>query len=188
MNNSKTKCYIVILMVMLVALSGCGNQVATETTEQTTEFSGINDWTGESETMGSTTEEQYDMTPTAIVGVRVGDNFFTIDLEDNSSAKEFFDKINSKPLTVEMQDYGGFEKVGDLPWELPMNDEQITTQPGGIILYQGNKITVYYGENTWKLTKLGSISGHTPEDVEAIKDAFGGAEYVTAEFFVEWTE
>lgn len=33
-----------------------------------------------------------------------------------------------------MHDYGNFEKVGDLPWELPTNDEEITTKPGDIIL------------------------------------------------------
>ena len=53
-----------------------------------------------------------------------------------------------------MHDYGGFEKVGDLPWDITRNDEEITTVPGELIPYQGNQITVYYGENTWNFTKL----------------------------------
>ena len=156
------------------------------------EFGGIIDWTGdiekgEDEQMSSD-DEKYDMTPMPIVFVRVGDNAFTVDLEDNSSAEAFFEKINGDGLTVDMHDYGGFEKVGDLPWELPVNDEEITTKPGDIILYQGNKITIYYGENTWNFTKLGELRGGTEEDIAEWKEAFGGKDDITAEFMVEWTE
>ena len=136
----------------------------------------------------SSDDEKYDMTPMPIVFVRVGDNAFTVDLEDNSSAEAFFEKINGDGLTVDMHDYGGFEKVGDLPWELPANDEEITTKPGDIILYQGNKITIYYGENTWNFTKLGELRGGTEEDIAEWKEAFGGKDDITAEFMVEWTE
>ena len=78
------------------------------------------------------------MDPVAIPGLRVGDRYYSINLENNSSAEAFLEKIKKNPLTVDMQDYGGFEKVGDLPWSLPTNDEKITTKPGDIILYQGN--------------------------------------------------
>ena len=128
--------------------------------------------------------EYNDMTPMPIVGVRVGDSFFTVNLEDNSSAEAFLEKIKKDELTVEMHDYGGFEKVGDLPWNLPTNDEKITTKPGDIILYQGNKITIYYDENTWNFTKLGG----TDEDIAEWKEVFGGKDDITAEFIVEWTE
>ncbi len=125
-----------------------------------------------------------DMTPNAFVTVRVGDNVFSVNLEGNTSADAFFEKLRSEDLNIEMHDYGNFEKVGDLPWELPTNDEEITTDPGDLILYQGNKITIYYDENTWNFTKLGKING-TPEE---IKEVFGGEDDITAEFFLEWTE
>ena len=144
------------------------------------EFGGIIDWTGE---VVKETEE-YNMDPVAIPGVKIGDRYYSIDFESNSSAEAFFEKIKAEPLTVDMQDYGGFEKVGDLPWELPTNDTEITTEPGDIILYQGNKITIYYGENTWNFTKLGRVSG---VDVEELKEALGEGD-VTVEFSVEWTE
>ena len=83
-----------------------------------------------------------------------------------------------------MHDYGNFEKVGDLPWELPTNDEEITTKPGDIILYQGNKITIYYDENQWNFTKIGKISY---VDEEELREVLGDGD-VTAEFSVEWTE
>ena len=156
---------------------------------QVYEFGGIIDWTGEvvKSDAGSNAEED-DMTPMPIIEVRVGDSFFTIDLEDNSSSKAFLEKIKKDNLVVDMHDYGGFEKVGDLPWELPTNDEEITTKPGDIILYQGNKITIYYDENTWNFTKLGELSGGTNEDIAEWEEVFGGKDDIKAEFFVEWTE
>ena len=83
-----------------------------------------------------------------------------------------------------MHDYGSFEKVGDLPWSLPTNDVEITTEPGDIILYQGNKITIYYDKNTWNSTML----GHIPDvDAAELRQVLGDGN-VTAEFSVEWTE
>ena len=63
-----------------------------------------------------------------------------------------------------MADYGGFEKVGALGTELTRNDRQITTQPGDVILYQGNQITIYYGTNSWSFTRLATIDD--PTDLE----------------------
>ena len=143
------------------------------------EFGGIVDWTGE--VIG---EEAPVMEQAGVMALRVGDKIFTVDLENNGSSEAFFEKIKESPLTVDMHDYGNFEKVGDLPWKLDTNDEKITTKPGDLILYQGDKITIYYDENTWNFTKIGSINGVTGEE---LKEALGQDD-VTVEFFVEWTE
>ena len=76
--------------------------------------------------------------------------------------------LREGPVTVQMHDYGNFEKVGPLPTSLPENNEQITTEPGDIILYQGNSITVYYDENTWNFTRLGKVQGVTDEELRGI--------------------
>ncbi|MCR5684180.1 MAG: hypothetical protein K6G81_01990 [Lachnospiraceae bacterium] len=120
----------------------------------------------------------------AIPVVAVGDTFFSIELENNASANEFFEKIKKKSIQVEMHDYGNFEKVGDLPWSITQSDEEITTRPGDLILYQGNQVAIYYDENTWNFIKLGRLNGTGEE----IKEAFGGKENIIAEFFAEWTE
>lgn len=78
-------------------------------------------------------------------------------LADNSSAKSFTEKLQNGALTVEMSDYGNFEKVGNLPFSLPKNDVSIKTDAGDIILYQGNQITIYYDTNSWNLTRLGKL-------------------------------
>ena len=78
-------------------------------------------------------------------------------LADNSSATAFYELLKKRPLTVDMNDYGNFEKVGPLGTKLPRNDTQITTQAGDIILYQGNQITIYYDTNSWNFTRLGKV-------------------------------
>ena len=85
-------------------------------------------------------------------------------LEDNSSTE----LLKQGDITVDMSDYGNFEKVGELPQRLPTNDKKITTVPGDIILYQGNKITIYYDENTWDFTKLGHIDNITQGELKEI--------------------
>lgn len=87
---------------------------------------------------------------------------------DNPSSKAFIEKLNEGPLEVELHDYGNFEKVGPLPWDLPRSDTDITTVPGDIILYQGNQITIYYDENSWNFTRLAAIPDMTTEDLLAI--------------------
>ena len=89
--------------------------------------------------------------------ITVGDYELSATFEDNSSAGEFRDLLAQGPLTIEMEDYGGFEKVGPLGTSLTRNDTQITTEPGDVILYQGNQITIYYGTNSWSFTRLARI-------------------------------
>ena len=125
-----------------------------------------------------------DMTPKAYPVVSIGDSTFAIEMDDNSSADAFLEKLKSDPVEITMHDYGSFEKVGDLPWSLPQNDEEITTKPGDIILYQGNQITIYYDENTWNFTRLGKLSATDEE----IKEVIGRAGDITATFYLEWTE
>ena len=86
-----------------------------------------------------------------------GSHKLTATLVDNSSATAFYELLKKGPLTVDMHDYGSFEKVGPLGTSLPRNDEQITTTAGDIILYQGNQITIYYDTNSWNFTRLGKV-------------------------------
>lgn len=93
--------------------------------------------------------------------ITVGDEEMMATLEDNSSAREFRELLAQGSVTIEMEDYGGFEKVGPLGTTLTRNDQRITTEPGDVILYQGNQITIYYGSNTWNFTRLAKIDDPT---------------------------
>ena len=87
---------------------------------------------------------------------------------DNSSADAFLDLLKDGDVTIEMHDYGNFEKVGPLGTTLPSNDEQITTEPGDVILYQGNQVTIYYDVNSWSFTRLGKVQGLSQAELKEI--------------------
>lgn len=106
---------------------------------------------------------------------------FSAEFAENSSAEAFRELLEQGPVTVEMQDYGSFEKVGPLGTSLPTNDEPITTEPGDVILYQGSSITVYYDTNHWSFTRLGKIPNVTKEE---LLEAFGSGS-VTMTFTLE---
>ena len=86
----------------------------------------------------------------------------------NSSADAFLDLLQSGDVTIDMHDYGSFEKVGPLGTSLPRNDEPITTEPGDVILYQGNQVTIYYDVNSWNFTRLGKVQDLSQAELKEI--------------------
>lgn len=99
------------------------------------------------------------------IDIEVNGQIRTAVLSQNPSAEAFYALLQDGPLTLDMHDYGGFEKVGDLGTSLPRSDEQITTSPGDIILYLGNSVTIYYDVNSWNFTLLGYIQDATGENM-----------------------
>lgn len=91
--------------------------------------------------------------------IETGGRVFYADFEDNSSAEALKENLRGGSITLSMRDYGGFEKVGDLPFSLVTNDEEITTSAGDVILYQGSQLTIYYDVNTWRFTRVAKIRG-----------------------------
>ncbi len=111
--------------------------------------------------------------------VQIDDTVWTVTLEDNPSVTAWKELLSKGPLTVDMSDYGGFEKVGSIGTTLPQSNRQVTAKPGDIILYQGNSVTIYYDENTWNFTRLGHIDGVTESQLREILKAGGGNVSVT---------
>lgn len=97
----------------------------------------------------------------------VGETTFVAEFADNSSADALKDLLSDAPLTLQLHDYGNFEKVGSLGHNLPRNDEPITTEAGDLILYQGNQFSIYYAENSWNFTRLGKIQNITTDELNA---------------------
>ena len=98
--------------------------------------------------------------------ITVGNTKFIATMANNSSAKALMELLSKNPLTIQMKDYGGFEKVGSLGQDLPTNDEQITTGAGDLILYQGKHFVIYYATNSWNLTRLGKINNATGDELK----------------------
>ena len=95
------------------------------------------------------------------MNVQVGDVSFTAALEENDAVSALIEMMEEGPVTIEMDDYSGFEKVGPLGTSLPASNSQTTTQAGDIVLYQGNQIVMFYGSNSWSYTRIGHITDLT---------------------------
>ena len=95
-------------------------------------------------------------------------------LVSNSSTEALVAQLQQGDITYQAHDYGNFEKVGHLGYTFPQNNEQITTEPGDLILYQGNNLCIYYDTNSWNFTRIGKIDNATQEDIKNFVKAGGG--------------
>ena len=77
-----------------------------------------------------------------------------------------------------LRPYGGFERVGALPWALPASDEQLRAEPGDVMLYQGNQMCVFTGSNSWAYTRLGHVEGVSADELaQALGDSVHPADW-----------
>ena len=103
--------------------------------------------------------------------IEVNGSLFTATLADNAAVDALVDWVEEGPVTLELSDYAGFEKVGPLGRSLPASDSQTTTHAGDIVLYQGDQIVLFYGSNSWSYTRLGRI-----DDLTGWEDALGSGD------------
>lgn len=120
------------------------------------------------------TEDKTEMKMT----VKIGNAVFTATLEDNAATRELMEMMKQSPITINMSDYSGFEKVGSLGRSLTTENHQTTTSAGDIVLYNGNQIVMFYGSNSWSYTRIGKI-----DDLTGWKEALGSGS-ITAEFSI----
>lgn len=102
------------------------------------------------------------------VKVQINEDIFDVELENNSAAQELIKELEKGNITVNATEYGGFEKVGELGFSLPASDENINTEPGDIVLYQGDKISLFYGSHSWSYTKLGKIDNISSNELKEV--------------------
>ena len=174
--SNSTRLFALMMALLLLLLTGCaGHQQAKSDASEgsgsveevslpaTTETASENE-VSESSSPEPEAPEENDR----IIYAHVNGKVLKILAADNSSADAFLDLLKTGDVTVEMHDYGSFEKVGPLGTTLPQNDEQITTEPGDVILYQGDQITIYYDVNSWSFTRLGKVQDLSPAELKEI--------------------
>ena len=108
-------------------------------------------------------EENIDM-----IKIKVNSNILEVKLEDNEATKSLIERLKNGDISVNANEYGGFEKVGNLGFSLPRNDKNITTSAGDIVLYQGNQISLFYNSNSWSYTKLGRVQNVSGAELKNI--------------------
>ena len=107
-----------------------------------------------------------DQTITMVMNITAGGKTFTATLADNDTAKELAGKLKAGSVTVQMK-ANGFEHYGPLGFSLTSHNEQITAVSGDIMLYNGNNICVFYGNNRWSYTPLGKVDGLSADELKA---------------------
>ena len=174
--SNRTRISALLLALMLLLLTGCSSTGPAEAGALTESGS------AEETTLPTVTEpaskneasEPYSTKSSLPEGTdrmfyaHVNGKVLKILAAENSSADAFLDLLKSGDVPVEMHDYGSFEKVGPLGTTLPRNDEQITTEPGDVILYQGDQITIYYDVNNWSFTRLGKVQDLSQAELKDI--------------------
>ncbi len=102
-----------------------------------------------------------------LMQMKVGDTPVAVTWEENESVTAL-EELARNGLSIQMSMYGGFEQVGAIGQRLPSNDEQTTTSSGDIVLYSGNQLVVFYGQNSWAYTRLGRINDKTSEEMREL--------------------
>lgn len=99
------------------------------------------------------------------IKIAVNGTTLTATLKDNVSTRALVNLLKEGPLTINMNDYAGMEKVGPIGTTLPQCNERLTTQPGDLILYLGQYFVIYYAPNTYSLTPLGKIDNTSGDEL-----------------------
>lgn len=162
--------FLISAGALALILAGCGSRPSEKVPE-----SSVSPGTEKVDSPKSPSETE----SPSVIYVKVGDSTFTASLEDSRGAAALAAMLEETLLTIQMQDYGGFEKVGGLGRSLPADDRQTTAGPGDIVLYQGNQIVMFYGSNSWSYTRLAHI-----DDLNGWEQAIGN-EDVTVTFSLE---
>ncbi len=101
----------------------------------------------------------------------IGETELSATLVENEATKTLVEKLETNPITINMNDYGGWEKVGGFGFDLPTSNSQITAQPCEFVLYQGNQLVIFYGSNSWSYTRLGKFDNVTQAELKEILGA-----------------
>jgi len=140
------------LIFILFTVGGCGAGV---------NFGSSDDYDSDSEILAKN------------IRLRIDDVLMSVTWQDNNATRELKKILRDKDLVINTTQYGGFEQVGSLGYSLTTNNQEITTQPGDIMLYNGNQIVIFYGSNSWSYTRLGKLTGKTQSELENILNKSG---------------
>lgn len=105
------------------------------------------------------------------ISITIDERTQSITLNDNAATKALVEQLQQAPVTVMLNSSGGFEIWGALGFSLPSSNQQITAQPGDVILYNGSNICLFYGTNSWSYTRLGKIDGLSESELRTFLKA-----------------
>ncbi len=102
--------------------------------------------------------------------ITIGGQTQSITLVDNDATHELVAALQNAPITITLND-NNFEIWGSLGRSLATNNEQMTAQPGDIVLYNGSNICIFYASNSWSYTRIGKIDGLSESELRTFLKA-----------------
>lgn len=162
------KILLLIIAISSLFAASCSNNTSSELNINTSSTT---------ETSNATSNENEEKI--SMIYILINNNKLEITLANNSSVVALIELLKMEDITYTADDYGGFEKVGDIGHSLPQNNTSISTEPGDVILYQGRSICLYYGNNSWSFTRIGKINGYTKEELKNLLGVGKGEVEVT---------
>lgn len=102
------------------------------------------------------------------ISIQIDGTVLDVEWENNETVNEIKEELKQGELTIRLSKYSDFEQVGDLGKTYSSSDKRITAEAGDIMLYSGNKIVVFYGENTWEYTRIGKIKNLSKEEIKRL--------------------
>ena len=102
--------------------------------------------------------------------ITIGGQTQSVTLVDNDATRELVAALQNAPITVTLND-NNFEIWGSLGRSLTTKNEQMTAQPGDIVLYNGSNICIFYASNSWSYTRLGKIEGLSDDELRTFLKA-----------------
>ena len=102
--------------------------------------------------------------------ITIGGQTQSVTLVDNDATHELVAALQNAPITVTLND-NNFEIWGPLGRSLTTNNEQMTAQPGDIVLYNGSNICIFYSSNSWSYTRLGKIDNLSESELRTFLKA-----------------
>lgn len=153
------------LLLMILAITGCADK--NDVTDRMMSYNQSSQETYTSNTPKNTVMKEGKKVEKHLT-LFINGMPFHVTWEDNESVSALLQLVEHEPLTINMENYGGFEQVGALPQNIESSDTQIITEPGDIVLYSGNSIVIFYDSNIWSYTKLGHIEELSKDELENI--------------------
>lgn len=159
------KIFVLLVLPLLFVFASCSSNGSQTTTTPSTPSATETP----SQTEGPNTSTEDEATDSFIYA-SANNQTLGIKLEDNVAVAALLEKLKDGDVTIAMHDYGGFEKVGGLGFNLPTEDKQISTVTGDVVLYQGSQLCIHYDSNPYSYTKIGRIDLSKTELLSVLGD------------------
>lgn len=167
---------MIIITISLGLLTACHSDNISGVTDDNNNAGESND---PNDNNGNSNNSNEDSSNINSIYAIINDNKLEIVLSQNIAVDALIEKLKEGNITYTARDYGGFEKVGSIGVALPTSDTNINAEAGDVMLYQGNQIVMFYGENRYSYTRIGRIKGYSTRQLKSVLNVGNGNIQVT---------